>query len=86
MNKLLKLDQFSNRVDQEDNLHEKAFFFHHEGKKLFGILHLPLNKSGIQRKMGIVMCHPCLIEPLITQRLEVNIYSESSQNVIFETL
>ncbi|KKO20131.1 MAG: alpha/beta hydrolase [Candidatus Brocadia sp.] len=75
-----KIDRFASRIDQEHNLHEKAFFFQHEGKRLFGILHRPLNISDGQRKIGIVMCQPYLVEPLITQRLEIDIARSLAQN------
>lgn len=79
MNELLNLDRFSNRLDQEHNLEENALFFQHEGKQLFGIFHRPLNKTDVQKRMGIVMCQPYLIEPLITQRLEVDIARSLAQ-------
>lgn len=78
-NELFKPDRFSDRVDQEQKVCEKAFFFQNKGKKLFGILHLPLNKSDMQSKIGIVMCQPYLIEPLITQRLEIDIARSLAQ-------
>lgn len=81
-NELFGIDRLASRIDQKGNLYEKAFFFQHEGKRLFGIFHTPLNKDNIQHKIGIVMCQPYLIEPLITQRLEVDMARSLAQRGI----
>ncbi len=44
-NILSEVDKFANRIDKINNLQEQAFFFRHEGKNLFGFLHLPLNRA-----------------------------------------
>jgi alpha/beta superfamily hydrolase len=80
VSEMLKIEQFSQRIDQGNNLYEKAFFFQNEGKNLFGILHLPLNRTVNKNKIGIVMCQPYLIEPLITQKLEIDIARSLAQN------
>lgn len=78
-NPINSLDCFSERTDKKYNLCEKAFFFSNEAAKLFGIIYLPLNKTGVQKKLGFVMCQPYLVEPLITQQLEVDIARSLAQ-------
>ena len=76
-NILLEADKFASRIDKEHNLRENAFYFQHEGKELFGYLHLPLNGGVNNKKTGIVMCQPYILEALHTERLEVNHCSKS---------